>query len=117
MIRVTKVVYRDSNNTDKALAECDVVLEDSLKLTGIRLYKKDAYFLIFPNKQDFANELIKEGGCSENAHLRCFSPDRKKDREEFYYPVDVSFYALIRDIVAEGYEEIRGTAANTYIPK
>lgn len=115
MIKITKIVYRDSNNVDKALSECDVIIDDVLKLTGIRLYKKSEYFLIFPNKQDFATDTLNECGY-EGKPPKCLSLERKKSREEFYYPVDVSFYALIRDTVAEGYEAIRGTSTNTYIP-
>lgn len=30
-MKITKIVYKESNNKDKALAECDIVLDDVLK--------------------------------------------------------------------------------------
>lgn len=116
-MKITKIVYRSSNDNDKAIAECDVVFDDALKVTNIRLYhRKDGFYLIFPSKQDMANEMLNENKGKDIVTPSCLSPDRKKNWEEFYYPIDASFYAVIRDTVVEGFNIVKNRQSKTYIP-
>lgn len=117
-MKITKIVYRNSNDKDKALAECDIVFDDVLKVTNIRLYhKRSGFYLIFPSKQDMANELLDENKGKDIVTPSCLSPSRSKNWEEFYYPIDASFYAVIRDTVVEGFEVTKNQSSKTYIPK
>lgn len=106
---VTRVVYNKAVGS-KSLAVCDVVLDNSLKLSGIGLRKgNDGYFLIFPSKQDVYNSIktLNEGifiqypnnskGCSN-------SENRSKNYEEFYHPVTNVFYTSLLKEVVNGYE-------------
>jgi hypothetical protein len=98
---------------------CDVVIEDSLKLCDICLYKNDSsdYFLVFPSKQDvyrdvqlFNKEEVKFPPLSS----ACTS--RKKQFEEFYYPMSSDFYKELLQLVVDGYLLSKKTKKNSYIP-
>lgn len=116
-MKITKIVYKESNNKDKALAECDIVLDDVLKVTNVRLYhKKGGFYLVFPSKQDMAKEVLDENKGKDLVIPACLSPDRRKDWEEFYYPIDARFYESVRDTIVEGYEVVKSQPSKTYIP-
>lgn len=118
-MKITKIIYKDSNDKDKAITECDVVLDDVLKLRSIKLYVKNGeYYLTFPSIQDIARNFM-----DINFNVKgivtpdCLRDDRPKEWEEFYYPVSSVFYAVLRDTIAKGYDFVKLKSNKTYIPK
>lgn len=108
-MKVTRVVYNKSIGS-KSLAICDVILDNSLKLSGIGLRKGEkGYFLIFPSKQDIYNniKLLNEGvfiQYPKNTKGCVSSENKSNSYEEFYNPVTNAFYnSLLKEIV-QGYE-------------
>lgn len=116
-MKISKIVFRDSNDKDKALIECDIIFDGVLKVIDVRLYsKQNKYYLIFPSKQDIAKDVLDENKGKDIVKPSCLSPSRRKNWEEFYYPIDSAFYTEIRDTVVEGYKTIKISQNKTYIP-
>lgn len=116
-MKITKIVFRESNDKDKALTECDIVFDGVLKVVDVRLYhKQSGYYLVFPSKQDIAKDLVDENKGKDIVKPSCLSPSRKKNWEEFYYPIDSTFYAVVRDTVVEGYKTTKNSQNKTYTP-
>lgn len=113
-MKISKILYKESSDVDKALVVCDIVFDNVFKVMGVRLYKNDkGYYLIFPSKQDILNEMnISVSDKKEDGN----DGSKKKDWDEFYYPIDSAFYACVRDIVVEGYIKTRNKTGKTYIP-
>ena len=82
-MKITKIVFRDSNDKDKALTECDIVFDGVLKVINVRLYiKHNKYYLIFPSKQDIARDVLDENKGKDIIEPSCLSPSRRKNWEE-----------------------------------
>ena len=117
-MEISKILYRKSTDCDKAITECDIVLDDSLKLCGVRLYKKNKseYYLVFPSKQDVYNSVIQS---NPNVNLnipRGTGEEKKKKWEEFFFPMNSAFYARILEQVVIGYDLTKHRDNKTYIP-
>ena len=117
-MEITKILYRKSTDSDKAITECDIVLDDSLKLCGVRLYKKEAgdYYLVFPSKQDVYNSVRQSNPDVNLAIPECTSSERKKKWEEFFFPMNSGLYARILQQVVIGYDLTKSRDNKTYIP-
>lgn len=116
-MNISKVYFRSDVNS-KALAVCDVVLDDCLKLTGIRLYvKNDSYFLVFPSKQDLYREveLLNEGSSLVLPQSRKVGTS-KNQYEELFYPVDSAFYRYMLGVILDGYSVLRSDSKRVYVP-
>ena len=117
-MNITKIYFR-SDVSLKALAVCDVVLDNCLKLTGIRLYNKNnSYFLVFPSKQDLYREVESlNDGVSLVLPPSRKSENSKKQYEELFYPVDSKFYKDLLNEVVIGYSLLRSGNEHVYIPQ
>ena len=119
-MKVSKVLYKSNKNSNKALAVCDIILSECLKLEGICLYKneKSGYFLVFPSKQDLYKEIE---GMNPGVEI-AFPPvsnsctNRDKKYEEFFYPMSSDFYKELLSIVVDGYNYSKESKKNVYIP-
>lgn len=114
-MNITKIVFIDVNSDCKRqyLATCSIVVEDCLKLTGIRLFRKadsdDEYYLVFPSKQDIYKEVSKlnedkdvvfpENTCKNGK-------GEKKAYEEFFFPLNKKFYSYILKSIVDGYNMV-----------
>lgn len=103
-MKVTRVELNRLTDA-KSLAYCSVVVDDSLMLTGINLYKgQKGYYLVLPSKQDIYKSISE---LNENYDI--IYPQNAKDTksiknnkkfEEFYHPVTKKFYdELLNSIV------------------
>lgn len=122
-MNITRIVFIDIN-TDSSrqyLATCSIVLEDCLKLTGIRLFRKTGseseYYLVFPSKQDVYREVSKvnkdiEVKFPENTYKN--GKGEKKMYEEFFFPLNKKFYSYILEVILEGYNECKDGEAGQY---
>ena len=114
---ITKILYNEEVCL-KALAVCDIVFDDSLKVVGVRLYKNSTgYYLVFPSKQD-----IYQNVQQVNAGVSVVLPEvseskRKKEYEEFFYPMNSAFYGEILNEVVSGYELNKNKGIKCYIPR
>ena len=116
-MNITKITYKDDNNA-KAITLCDVVVEDTLKLVGIRLYKNsNGYFLVFPSKQDVYQDIEQMNEGKDIAIPQSEVSDKKKEYEEFFYPMNSAFYGRILDAVVEGYQVSNKSGKHVYIPR
>lgn len=110
-MKVTRVILRkETSGNNRPLAICSVVLDDSLMLSGICLYKgSEGYYLILPSKQDVYQTIssMNEGisikyppNYREN-YENC--KDNKK-YEEYYHPVTKELYNNLLMVITKGYE-------------
>lgn len=105
-------VYVESNPNSKALATYSVVIENCLKLSNISLYRNEkGYYLTFPSKQDVYNS-IKDGNSKTNiAYPTSTQTDKQgnvKKYEEFFYPINCSFYESVLGAIVGKYEAYIG---------
>jgi len=129
---VTKIIYTNKatiDNKDGFMATCDIVLDDSIKLSYIKLFKKmscddDSYYLVFPSRQDIYKDIKlmnKEIGIVLPKNKReYFVKDISRQYEEFYHPVKKSFYDMLLKVILKGYMQctIDSKAGEcVYIPK
>lgn len=105
-MKVTRIIF-NVGKLGKSLANCGVVLDDSIMLSDISLHKgKDCYYLIFPSKQDVYKSVrdLNEGvSIKYPVNSREGKEDSKKF-EEFFHPVSNEFYKSLLDTILIGYE-------------
>lgn len=121
-MKITKVIFINVNDEivlnsdlicqgDNYLATCDVVLDDCLVLSGISLYAKRneiGYYLIFPSKQDIYRGISNLNGGVDikyppNLKRKNNYENNSKRFEEFYHPVEKSFYDTLLNTIIVGY--------------
>lgn len=121
-MKITRVVIDESvKGHGTFLASCSIVLDDCLRLNDIRLFKNKVkgYYLILPSKQDIYKEVetINDG---LNLALPCKEPkectSEKKIYDEFFHPIDSSFYKDILETIKEGYKKYEKTGCTKYKP-
>lgn len=110
-MKVTKVTFEESDSIAKSLALCSIVLDDCLKISGINLYQNDkGYYLVLPSREVIYQELE-----SLNKDVKIKYPKRqddntstkKKEYEEFFYPVESFLYKDLLNAVVEGYSQYK----------
>lgn len=115
-MKITKVVYYKGEF--KSLINCSIVFDDCLKISDIRLYRRDDhYYLVFPSKQDVYTEVRELNGGDvlvPKSHFK-ESTSHTKTYEEFVYPVETAFYAYLLETVVSGYL-LKKTNGNVYRP-
>lgn len=122
-MNITRIVFIDvnSDSTRQYLATCSIVVEDCLKLTGIRLFRKTEsesdYYLVFPSKQDVYKEVFKvnkdiEVNFPENTCKN--GKGEKKAYEEFFFPLNKGFYSYILEAIVEGYKACKDGGDGQY---
>lgn len=102
-MEITRVVF-EKHGSCKSLATCSVVLDDCLQLNNIRLYKNNKnkeYYLVLPSKQDVYQE-VKNKNKGINLEVK-----KETGYEEFYHPVNPSFYKKLLVTVSECYSEFK----------
>lgn len=105
-MKVTRVIIKPTKTGDRILAHCAVVLDDALRLDSIELRESEetGMYLTLPSKQGIYKEIISlnhgtQVNLPRNRRTVNSNPNRKHF-EEFYYPVDSSFYKeLLNEIV------------------
>lgn len=111
-MKVSKVVFRDSSHS-KALAVCDIVLDDCLRLKDISLYcNEKGYYLVMPSKQDVYQDIKK---INKDKDVKCPKTENKK-YEEFFHPLSSDFYKELLSVVETGYERYKTTGKSYYKP-
>lgn len=112
-MEITRVEYKinEDNKDPKLLAVCDVVLDNCLMLSYIRLCQGQdgKFYLILPSKQDVFKELgvynLKQGNAVKYPD-RVHKPNSKKFVwDEFFHPVTREFYTFLCDTLVEGYND------------
>ena len=120
-MKVSKVLYKSNKNSNKALAMCDIVISECLRLEDVCLYKneKSGYFLVFPSRQDIYKEIeqLNQGVKLVFPPISNACSSREKKYEEFFYPMSNVFYRELLAIVVDGYEIMRDSGKNSYIPE
>lgn len=116
-MRFTRVLYKKPGAGIKPLAVCDVVLDNCLRVTDIKLYRKNGkYYLVLPSKQDIyqaMSEVNKGIDLRFPSESPCVGGKTKCNYEEFYYPVNKEFYQELLNVVVEGYKKFK-TVHNKY---
>lgn len=110
-MNITRVKYDIKNEKDNVglIALCTVVVEDCLKLSGIKLCRQDNgdYYLILPSKQDAFLELAQHNqklGINISVPGRSNGRSKKVFYEEYFHPVTGEFYAQLKGAVVKGYK-------------
>ena len=118
-MKVTRVSF-ESPASDKALAICSVIMDDCLKLCGIKLYKNsEGYYWVLPSKQDVYQEIE---GLNPSANIKYPSPISEKaggknfKYEEFFYPVKSDFYQNVLAVIIDGYKVFKKKGVRSYRP-
>ena len=115
-MRVSKVIYKENNDVNKALAVCDIVFDGVFRCCNVCLYKggEKGYYLVFPSKQDIYQSIKHyNGGLDFKEPPDQFSSKNKgKTREEYFFPTNSDFYHEILNEVILGYEK----GLSWYIP-
>lgn len=111
-MKVTKVVFKDSSNS-KALAVCDVILDDCLRLKDISLYhNKDGYYLVMPSRQDVYQSVTK---LNKDIEIK-YPKSENKEYEEFFHPLSSDLYRELLSNVKMGYKFRKKSGKNYYKP-
>ena len=102
-MKVTRVHYflfeRDTNRAP--LANCFVVLDNCLKLDGIKLYDgSKGKYIVYPEKEK--DKLKGEGR------------DRKN---EYFNPLEKEFAMYLENVIIDGYRALMETGNLSYVPK
>lgn len=114
-MKVTRVIFEKTGQT-KALAVCSVVIENSLKLKHIRLYRNQEgkYYLIFPSIQDVSQQIQRD---NPNLVIKCIErEDSRKKWDEFYIPLKSDFYSYLLSTVLEGYKLYIEESRRVFLP-
>lgn len=118
-MKVTKIVFNDyKKDSTKPKAVCSVILDDCLKLNGVRLYHGDkGYYLVFPSCEDIYQKVEGLNPKLEIVFPKCVyvEESKKKSYEEFYHPLSSSFYRSILSYVVEAYDNLKETGNHAYI--
>lgn len=117
-MKITKIVFEDyKKDITKPKAICSVVLDDSLKLNGVRLYRNEGgYYLVFPSCEDIYQKVESINPNVEISFPECiYGKEKKKDYEEFYHPLCKSLYETILHEVVKAYDILRKTGNHAYI--
>lgn len=98
-MKITRIIFEDNDIKDKSLAVCSIVLDDSLRLNEIRLYKNNkGFYLVLPSRQDIYQEVQKVN--SKNIIELPKKEKEDKPYEEFFFPLENSLYkAMLATVV------------------
>ena len=102
-MKVTRVHYfvfeRETNKVP--LANCFVVLDDCLKLDGIKLYDgSKGKYIVYPEKE--RDKLKGENRVRKN---------------EYFHPVEKDFAMYLESVIIEGYKKLIETGNLSYVPE
>lgn len=104
-MKITKVQYYliERKTNSYPLAKCTVVMDDQLKLEGIRLYdgakgKYVAYPERFRSTEDNPRDI------------------RLRHKNEFFHPVERDFSFYIENVIIEGYRKLVEQGSFVYYP-
>lgn len=118
-MKVTKIVFNDyQEDFTKPKAVCSIILDDCLKLNGVRLYKnKEDYYLVLPSCEDIYQKVEKLNPDLEITFPECVYVGRskKKDYEEFYHPLSSAFYKTLLNNVVIAYEKMKKSGNHAYV--
>lgn len=118
-MRVTRVVYEvKRRDSAKPLAICSIILDDCLKLNGVRLYSGDkGYYLVLPSCEDIYQKVQELNPNLKITFPECVYIDKnkKKDYEELYHPVTSNLYHELLQQVVLGYELMKQTGKRVYV--
>lgn len=118
-MKVTKIVFNDyKKDFTKPKAVCSIILDDCLKLNGVRLYSnEEGYYLVLPSCEDIYQKVEKLNPDLEITFPECVyvEKSRKKDYEEFYHPVSSSFYKVLLNSVVTAYEAMKKSGNHAYV--
>lgn len=121
-MKVTRVIINKSvEGHGTFLASCSIVLDGCLRLNDIRLFKNPTkgYYLILPSKQDVYKEVqsLNEG---VDIQIPCKDLEecesKKKLYDEYFHPVESSFYKEILGVIKDGFKKFEKTGCIEYRP-
>lgn len=119
-MKVTRVVFQHlvKEGDKQFLGLVSVVLDDCLRLNRIRLFKRgEKCYLILPSDKDIFDSIVE---ANEGVELvmpeEPSSSKSKKVYNEFYNPVESSFYSYLLNTILDGYDYCVENGKNCYIP-
>ena len=121
-MKVSRVIFHENcAKKTKPLALCSLVLDDCLMISEVRLFHGEkGYYLVFPSEQDIFRKVremnrgvdvilpetqYKDEGCTQVKY------------DEFYHPVDQSFYQSLLSVVVSSYEVYKSTGRTSIRPE
>lgn len=105
-MKITRVII-DEENKGKSLMCCSIIIDNSLRLTKIKLYENEkGYYLILPSIQDVLQE-VQDLNQDKNLEMPKSKSGRKYD--EFFFPLEKDFYLSMLDIVVYCYNKYKKT--------
>lgn len=105
-MKVTKVRYYllERKNNTYPLARCSVIMDDVLKLDGIRLYDgAKGKYIAYPEKPKANPEDARD--------------PKLRHKNEFYHPVERDFSSYLESVIIKGYQKLVEQGSFIYIPE
>lgn len=104
-MKITRVIFEKEDKKDKSLAVCSIVIEDSLKLNKIRLFKRDGeFYLVLPSKQDVYTE-VKDLNSNNIKLPKC--ENKEKPYEEFFFPLESKLYKVMLTTIVSCFSKFK----------
>lgn len=112
-MKITRIIFEDNDIKDKSLAVCSIVLDDSLRLNEIRLYRNNkGYYLVLPSRQDIYQE-VQEMNSKSNIELPK-NEKEGKEYEEFFFPLENSLYKVMLSTVVECFSKRKENGTKSF---
>jgi DNA-binding cell septation regulator SpoVG len=106
-MKITKVKYFlvDRKNPSYPIARCSVVIDDVLKLDGLRLYEgAKGKYLAYPER--VKPEQFEDMENSAN----------RTHKNEYYHPVERDYAKYFERVIIEGYKKVIESGEFIYMP-